>query len=412
MVPSLRYKVEMEALFTAGGSYFEKKQDRGRMHLMEHLIVARTKKMNFEEFMDFQFAKNLNINAATSPNYMWLEYSGHTSDQDLMLELLLEHTFNPTFDEAILNQEREIVLQEISERSGEPGYIVHFHNKKALFTEDSVDCHETLGDIPAVASTNLGDVNRLFEEMMNKSSVIIMISGGFDSDKIQEKLQNFVQNNLQDHPFTLGKEKLEPGNKLPNEFQDFKQKPLIHPLAHEQVDLNLYIPADIGVHSNHLCKIYNELFLKFHGVLYDRLRHKLGLIYSMQSYFEESHQHLNLSITCQISHVQKIIEEVKEVLGNYDKYFKPVKFDMLKEVLVKTNQISSDDPSTLANFAELTLLSDGQVMSYGDFVTKIDKATKDEFCKFYKSISDQLVNMKVVGSSKSKQLVKVLPEIV
>jgi predicted Zn-dependent peptidase len=411
IVPKTRYKVEMEVLFTAGGSYFEKKEDRGRMHLLEHLIVARTKKLNFEEFMNFQFAQNININAATSPNYMWLEYSGHTNDAELMLDLLLEHTFNPSFDEQILNQEREIVLQEISERSGEPGYIVHFHNKKSVFTPESVDCHETLGDIAAVASTTQADIDRLYQEMMSKSAVIVMISGGVDAQKIQQRIQDYIQHNLQNHPFNTGTNKLEPGNKLTNAFQGFKQKPLVHPLAHEQVDLNVYLPASIGVHSNHLCKIYNELFLKFHGVLYDRLRHKLGLIYSMQSYFEESHQHLNLSITCQISHIHKILDEVREVLGNFDKYFKPDKFNMLKQVLVKTNQISSDEPSTLANFAELTLLSDGQVMSYDQFVSKIENTTTEEFRDFYQSISQQIDNIKVVGSSKSKQLVKVLPEI-
>jgi ubiquinol-cytochrome c reductase core subunit 1 len=222
-----RQKVDLESVYTSGGSFYESAYHRGRKHLLEHCLVARTKSMDFEAFKDYQFAQNVTVNAATSPRYMWLEMSGHTSNWQEMLEKLCEMTYLPTFDQSILDQEREIVLREISERRGEPGYILYYDTMKAVFSKDSVAAHETLGSSEQVAKTKLSDFAELHQQSLQDSHVVYTLSGGFDPQEAQKTIQTY----LETHPEIIPPLSETPPRRPKSTLNTFRYLPFVHPIS-------------------------------------------------------------------------------------------------------------------------------------------------------------------------------------
>lgn len=176
--PLDRFRVEIEIVLHAAGSLFEESQDRGKKHLLEHCIASRTRELDFQALKDFQFSQNLLLNAYTGPQTMGLTASSHRDDFEKALELLWQMATSPTFDQSILEREREIVLREISERRGDPAYELHYFVQNQIFTTDSVEVHEVLGSSDQVAQTTLADFAKLHRQNLQDSQIIIQVSGG------------------------------------------------------------------------------------------------------------------------------------------------------------------------------------------------------------------------------------------
>jgi predicted Zn-dependent peptidase len=396
-----RQKVDLESLYIRGGSYFEKPKHRGQKHLLEHCLVARTKNLDFQGFKDYQFAKNFMVNAATSPKHMWLEMAGHTLDFAEMLGFLLEMTYTPTFDQAILDQEREIVLREISERRGDPGYIVYYDTARQVYTPGSTSVHETLGDPEMVKQTTLEDFSYLHRQNLTAGEVIFTISGGFVEQEAIDMIAAYQQQ--------LGNQLLKPSKQTKldpskDSFQDFQIKTYHHPLAHEHVDLTLYISAPINTQNLAIWKVFTELYLKFHGVIYDLLRNKHGLIYSLSTETLEDTQTLAITISCEFDNVQKIIDLVREVLSDFETHFSVTKFNQLKQVLVKKTMIAGDNPNHMAMFTQNNLLNYNQAVSYQEIIFGIENLSIQEFKDFYEQISQNLKQMKILAVSKKPKI--------
>jgi len=185
--PLKRFKVEIEIVLHAAGSIFENEEDRGKKHLLEHCIASRTQELDFQSLKDFQFSQNLLLNAYTGPQTMGLTAVSHRDDFEKSLKLLWEMATKPTFDQTILEREKEIVLREISERRGDPNYELHYFVQSQIFSKDSIENHQVLGDGEKVAQTSLKDFVKLHAQNLNDSQIIIQISGGgIDIAKVEE----------------------------------------------------------------------------------------------------------------------------------------------------------------------------------------------------------------------------------
>ena len=185
--PLERFRVEIEIILHAAGSLFENDKDRGKKHLLEHCIASRTKELDFQQLKDFQFSQNLILNAYTGPQTMGLTVASHRDDFEKSLRILWEMVTSPTFDQSVLEREKEIVLREINERRGDPNYELHYFVQSQIFGKDSIENHEVLGDSDKVAQTTLTDFRSLHSQNLQDSQIIIQISGGgIDITKIEK----------------------------------------------------------------------------------------------------------------------------------------------------------------------------------------------------------------------------------
>jgi predicted Zn-dependent peptidase len=407
--PMDRKQVDIEIVMSSGGSYYEQPKDRGRKHLMEHCIVTRTSKMNMKEFKDWQFRENIMMNAYTSPKVLAVTATTHSSQLNKAFEVCVETIFAPTFDQEVLDQEREIVLREISERSGDPDYITHFYTMKQIFDSKSVSCHQTLGSSTQVARTKLADFDRLHKQNLENSHLIITVTGGgIEQDFLTETIQKYLSKKEPTIKNILKEDtKLPINNKLPNTLLKFKYKPIVHKLAHEHSQLSILIPCDVNFENKPVQKLFEELFLRFYGQLYHILRDEKGFVYGISTSFSSTLQVLEIEMSCEIKYIKPILEVVREVFGDFGKYFSQTKFDELKKVICLKTEMASDSFGSYKYLTNSNFLTYAKYETYDQYSQRLEQVTAKDIQKMYNSIQKGLAKMQVVAVSKDKNVRKV-----
>jgi predicted Zn-dependent peptidase len=401
--PCDRKKLQIEVVMTSAGSIHEQPNDRGKKHLMEHCIATRSSKMEMQEFKDWQSRENIMINAYTSPMRLAVNASTHFSKFDPTMDICLEMIFAPTFDQPVLDQEKEIVLREISQRSGEPEYITYYYTMDSIFTENSLMRHRTLGDSAMVAQTTVEDLQRLHKQNLENSHIIIKASGGGISEKyIIDKVNRWLeQKQVGTIVDILNTEtKLAVDFYPENSLKEFQYMPVVHELAHTHCDLTVFIPCTVDVTNKAARKIFDELYLQFFGKLYHRLRDEKGYIYSMYSEFSDDLQNLEINLSCEVVYIQNILDEIKDIFGDFDKYYDDKKFNEFKDSVKIKLDIANDNLSALPSFVQKNLTDYGVVMTFEDYERQLDDVTTEDIKSIYESLKSNMDKAQIVAVSK------------
>jgi predicted Zn-dependent peptidase len=403
--PLDRKKTNIEIILTSGGSWFEKAQDRGRKHLLEHCILSRTKKLGFQELKDYTFRENIYINAYTGKQTMGFEASGHHHDFQKMIDLLIEIVFNPTFAQEDIDREKEVVLREISERRGDPNYKLFYDVNSQIFTAESSDNHETLGNPELVSTTTLEDFTSLHKQNLEKSHIYICVSGGgIDTDYIQTVVKSEIKD--QASVFADATQKNPVDLELPSTYLPFTTLPIVHELAHKHAEVTLYLDLPVSWQNDPALKIFDNLYMKYGGILYDRLRDELGLVYGISSGYSKRHQQLIISFSSEIPNVENIINEIKTTFSDFDTYFKPQKFEEFKNVLYKKQEMAEDTPGSMIHFTLNMLQNYGRLESYESYTDRIKQVQIHDIRTIYETLTKNLENMKTVIVSKDQEIAK------
>lgn len=379
-----REVVSLEINFVSGGSWFEKPNDRGKKHLLEHCIVSRSKAMNHEQLKDWEYAESISLNAYTSSLKLALTASGHKSDFKKMLEQLYEMAFDPTFDQDNLEREKEIVLREISERRGDPNYKLYYDINKKVYTSNSIELHETLGDADLVSQTNLDDFYRLQRENINTSQILISIAGGDIDLDYAKTLINSYFNHSERKAVNFKTIDYTPPNKL----LDFKDLKITHELAHEHVDATYIIPLKINYSNRAKRQIFASLFLNYGGVLYDRLRDEKKLVYGINYYFDISIQSLIINFQAEAKLLETIELESKSVFDNFDEVFRIDRFEQFKKKIVKAQLLDKDSLKSVLNFSKNVLLNYNKLEMYDEFAPLLQSVTTEDVKNVYLEIKE------------------------
>jgi predicted Zn-dependent peptidase len=397
-----REQCNLQILYHAGGSWFEKEVDRGKKHLLEHCIVARTKQMNHDQLKDWEYRENIMLNAFTGSLRMGLTASGHKSDFKTMFDMLWEVAIEPTFDQVDLEREREIVLREISERRGDPNYKLYFDTQKQIFDPNSLECHEVLGNSDMVAQTSMEDFKKLHHENLQQSHIFISVAGGgldieYIKAKILENSKLLIKSNL----FALD-------HSPKSEFQQFQSLPIVHELAHEHADLSLFIPIPIKFDNKAVRHYLNSMFMNYGGVLYDRLREEKQLVYGISNSYSKDLQGTFINLQCEIPLVEQILQETKEVFSDFNKYFKQNKFQEFKNLIPKKQALTTDKVGEVANVVQRNLLSYAIYQDYNEYAKELENVSEKEFETLYHQIHEGIKDWKIIGISKNPEIEKVV----
>jgi predicted Zn-dependent peptidase len=357
--------------------------------------------MKFKEFKDFQFKNNLSMNAFTGPVEMGLTGSGHFSDQEKLVQTTLQMAFEPIFDQEVLDQEKEIVLKEISERSGQPSYRLHFEVMGEILEPNSFENHQVLGSSKQVKKTKIPDFQRLMDQNLNQSHLLFLVSGkNIDTNNIKSQIEKYL-------PKLDNKIEKEDLDYYPGTFfKDFKTKVVVSKLAHEHVDLTLYIPLKTTFEQKPVARVFEELFLRYHGKIYNQLRDEMGLIYSMSGEIDYLAGSLIISMSCEIEDVEKIVMEIKTCLSDFEKNFDQEKFDWLKAIMSKKLAISKDNLSEESNFLYDQLTTYNQVYTLDKYIEDIEKVTVSELQNLYQQIQVNLDKTRFILVSNQKSVSK------
>ncbi|MBT4722392.1 insulinase family protein [Candidatus Falkowbacteria bacterium] len=388
-------------LFLFGvGSRYEKKNINGASHFIEHLMFKGTKNrpttLDISKALDSVGAE---FNAMTSKDYTGYYIKIDSKKIELAVDILSDMLLNSKFDNAEINRERGVILEEINMYHDNP--MMHIETT----FEESVYSGSSLGwDVAGPGSVIKKITRKQLVDYKNDyyraDNVVIIAAGKVDQkveklikEKFVNKLENKKDESLIYSSFKIKQKK--PTVKI--QYKDTKQ-----------VQLMLGYPS-FGNQDDRKYAL-NLLSIILGGNMSSRLfvsvRERKGLCYFVRCYPNYYQDIGNIVVQSGLDKtridqaIQVILQEIKKVKthGVTAKELKNA-----KEFLRGKTILSLENSSSLAEYYAKQELLVGKILTPEQRTTQFDKVTLSDIKEVANDIfKDELINLALIGPFKSK----------
>lgn len=176
------------------GSMFEKPEQYGLAHLLEHLVFKEVEshKLAYIESM------GAGINAYTFKENICFEMSVLAKKLPLVIDEFIELVCTLEFSEDQFKKEKQVVLQELREDLDDHESMGLEYLFEKNFPEDLG--HPVAGTIKSVSSLNSHDIRKYHKKYFSSARMIITIVSGEDNQNIEQKIYEKVSSLVGDKP--------------------------------------------------------------------------------------------------------------------------------------------------------------------------------------------------------------------
>jgi predicted Zn-dependent peptidase len=254
------------------GSRDEKESDMGLSHLYEHMIFKGTKKRNPEEIARTLERSGGSLNAFTGKEQVCLH--ARFVDEELitacdLIKDVFEHSL---FDSAELEKERNVVLEEIRGSEDNPEEFVHDMIMECLWPENSLGWPIT-GRVHHVKNFKRADLVRM-HKLMRNNRIVVAASGNVNHNDLSKLIMPMA---LQGVVCPQRKNRV-----LANPVRKY----FIKATQQANVAVAFRVPAFTSVDKYPLLVLNAVLGDGMSSRLFQNIREKLGLAYSVYSFME------------------------------------------------------------------------------------------------------------------------------
>ncbi len=254
-----------------GGSRDEQLQTLGLTHLLEHLLLKRTKRRSTLELAEYMDELGGTVNAYTDTESLCIFGTVSQNDWRKLLTLFSELLLEPDFREEDLSLEKLIIRQEILESEDDPSEVVGEEFAKQLWPESMLGL-PVFGTTDTVDQCSLDAVRARCLELIAGERIVIVASGNVSADEVATEVENIFTH-------------------LPTAPRPTSLPPKVGhgvhlvPVSVSQVYIALGCPWPGMQHSDYLAGliISNVLGGTMSSRLFQELREKRGLAYSIYS---------------------------------------------------------------------------------------------------------------------------------
>lgn len=315
MIINLKSQSDLSGFYIIyeGSTNLERKGIYGISHLMEHLVA----KTLFHLIEDFD-RDSIEWNAYTDSNLINFYFTGLESRLDKYRDKILDSIskFDITKDQ--FEMERKIVLSEYEDAFNNQSQAHQLNLTRKIFGDyDPIGLREDLENLKFMDCLNF------YEEQYLKPTKIINVS---KTKKIKDLDIEFSNRKI-DKTIKYG------SNKVPFELgNDFKDKTSL-----------LFLSPIIEGKNAEAHFINSMLSLGLKSPLYHEVREKLGAVYYIHCF----QTRYNLQGVTQIAtqtnnkNVNQVIDSVKKVLKNGDKFLTKERFNLIKDFY--TSRLEKDE---------------------------------------------------------------------
>ena len=171
------------------GSINETDENNGISHFLEHLFFKGTKVHPTGEMDRILESKGAVVNAATSKDFTHYYITIPSVDFDTALELHSDMLLNPQIPRKELEQERKVVIEEISKDGNSPSKKVYDNLNQLMYTNHPYK-RKVIGTAENVGTMRREEILEYFNKYYSPSNMITLIVGNVNTDKTIEKIQS------------------------------------------------------------------------------------------------------------------------------------------------------------------------------------------------------------------------------
>jgi len=261
-------------IFVGSGSGNEPTNLNGISHFIEHMNFKGTKTRSAREIAEVLDSVGGKLNAYTSKEHT--SYYATVLDEhfDTALALMSDIFFNSLYRESDIETEKRVVLEEIKMYEDSPDEIIHDLYVRNIWPDFNLG-QPVIGRKEVVSSLTRQDVVDYLDEHYFPGNIIISVAGKFKKDQILEKIREVFSR-------LNNKKKIHKESKLPT----FKSGVNLINKETEQIHL-CFGSRGVSYHDERrypLLVLSSIIGGSMSSVLFQEIREKRGLVYSIFSY--------------------------------------------------------------------------------------------------------------------------------
>ena len=391
--PGLRSAIV--GVWVGSGSRYEKPQNNGISHFIEHIVFKGSEKRN-----GFQIAEGMDeigaqVNAYTTKEYTFFYVKALDYQILKGADILFDMICNPKLDRKDIETEKGVILEEIAMCEDDPSDVCYEVNEEGLFAPSSLSL-QILGTRDTVSSFTREDFREYMDENYVPERMVVGVSGSFDEEEMLSKIEEYFS-------------RFENRNNPLNWYEvPFNKVYTLKNMPTEQTHIMLCFNG-VGIEHEDLYPLQLVMFILGTGsssLLNQRIREQLGLVYSIDSWLGRymGGGYIAVSMSLQEKSEEKAIKETVKIIGSFSSVVTQRQIDIAKEKLISSLIMSREHPQSKFSSDGRNLLMLSKFIEDDDIINKIRAITLEDVKKAadeYLKLSD--VSFTAVGRVKTKE---------
>ena len=388
-------------LFVFCGSSNEiKEKEYGISHLIEHMFFKGTKTRDSYKIVQEFDEAGIQPNAYTSKDTTCYYTYGTNDSIEKSVELISDMFFNSVFDKVELEREKQVVLEEMLMYQDKPDVVCEISLEESFYKNTSF-AHDIIGTKESVLNITREDILKYYKKHYSPKNIILSFAGNISLDEAEmlvnkyfepyfKKTENFVYNPKKLN-YNINKEQV----KI---VKSTKQAQVI--IAYKTT--NRYCEKETLIYS----LISQILGGGMSSRLFQEVREKLGLVYTIQTYNEANNLAglFSISFGTNLKNVPLALKTIKKVLLDVvNNGFTEEELNKNVKMAKTALKLKLDSPSFVATKIATCLQYKNEVYSKENTIKLIESITLNDINSFAKKLFSE-ENFVITMVSKSNKL--------
>lgn len=261
-------------LWVGAGSQYEKGDEAGISHFLEHMVFKGTKKRSARAIAEEMDAVGGQLNAFTSKECTCFYAKTVDEHMPLAMDVVCDLVTGPIFDEKEMEKEKGVVLEEISMSEDTPEDLVHELLMLAHYGDQPV-ARPILGSAERISSYTRQDLLKYWQGMYRPQNAVLSIAGNYDWAEVQALIDRH-----------LGAWKPDGLRSFGCEVNEFAPTIITKEKEIEQAHICLGFPGlRIGDEEGYALSLFNSIYGgAMSSRLFQKIREESGMAYTVYSY--------------------------------------------------------------------------------------------------------------------------------
>jgi len=178
-------------VLAGAGSRYEKKEINGISHFLEHMFFKGAKKYkNSKEVAETIDGVGGDFNAFTGKEYAGYYVKVAREKMDTAFDVLSDMMLNAKFDDAEIDKERGVILEEYRMYQDTPMYQIGWNFESLVFGDQPMGWDE-VGTEELIKTVKHDDFAKYKSELYTTDNVVLVVCGNVDHDEIVESAEKF-----------------------------------------------------------------------------------------------------------------------------------------------------------------------------------------------------------------------------
>ena len=378
------------------GSMNERPEENGLSHFIEHMVFKGTATRSARDIAEEMDDVGGQLNAFTSKDCTCFYAKVIDEDLKLAVDILSDLALRPRFDDAELQKERGVVLEEIAMVEDTPDDLVHEILSEVQF-EGSLQ-RPILGSAELIRRYTRDDLLHYWRRHYHAKNTVVAIAGNYDWDAFLELVNEYFKNfPNEEPPIAIAETQLMLSGRKAREKDT------------EQLQISLGYPGvGLGADEIYALSVFNNAIGGgMSSRLVQRIREELGMAYSVYTFPTSYPGCGTFTIYAGTSPengevvINEIQLELEKVLreGLTEKEFKSAKAQ-LKSGYVLGLESSS---GRMQSIGRSTLLLD-RLTSPEETLAKIDAVTMEDVLNIARCALEAKPSAAIVGKDAQKYI--------